>query len=80
MRRREFAPRAVIVREGSSDNSASSSCPAALAVHRKDPESGIDFLLAELAEGEMVRGDDVVDAQAAHRHGHRTGRHDVRNH
>ena len=53
MRRREFAPRAVIVREGSSDDSAFLVLSGRVAVRRKDPESGIDFLLAELGEGEM---------------------------
>jgi type II secretory ATPase GspE/PulE/Tfp pilus assembly ATPase PilB-like protein len=51
--RREFAPRAVIVREGSSDVSAFLVLSGRVAVRRKDPESGIDFLLAELGEGEM---------------------------
>jgi type IV pilus assembly protein PilB len=54
MRRREFAPRAVIVREGSSDGSAFLILSGRVAVHRKDPESGVDFMLAELGEGEMV--------------------------
>ena len=54
MRRRGFAPRAVIVREGSSDDSAFLVLSGRVAVHRKDPESGIEFLLAELGEGAMV--------------------------
>ena len=53
MRRREFAPRAVIVREGSSDDSAFLVLSGRVAVRRKDPGSGIEFLLAELGEGEM---------------------------
>jgi type IV pilus assembly protein PilB len=53
MRRREFAPRTVIVREGSSDDSAFLVLSGRVAVRRKDPESGIEFLLAELGEGEM---------------------------
>jgi type IV pilus assembly protein PilB len=53
MRRREFAPRAVIVREGSSDDSAFLVLSGRVAVRRKDAESGIEFLLAELGEGEM---------------------------
>jgi type IV pilus assembly protein PilB len=53
MRRREFAPRAVIVREGSGDDSAFLVLSGRVAVRRKDPESGIEFLLAELGEGEM---------------------------
>jgi type IV pilus assembly protein PilB len=53
MRRREFAPRAVIVREGSTDDSAFLVLSGRVAVRRKDPESGIEFLLAELGEGEM---------------------------
>jgi type IV pilus assembly protein PilB len=53
MRRREFAPRTVIVREGGSDDSAFLVLSGRVAVRRKDPESGIEFLLAELGEGEM---------------------------
>ena len=53
MRRREFAPRSVIVREGSSDDSAFLVLSGRVAVRRKDPDSGIEFLLAELGEGEM---------------------------
>ena len=53
MRRREFAPRAVIVREGSTDDSAFLVLSGRVAVRRNDPDSGIEFLLAELGEGEM---------------------------
>ena len=53
MRRREFAPRAVIVREGNNDDSAFLILSGRVAVRRKDPDSGIEFLLAELGEGEM---------------------------
>src|SRR5688572_5720300 len=53
MRRREFAPRAVIVHEGSGDDSAFLILSGRVAVRRKDAESGIEFLLAELGEGEM---------------------------
>ena len=53
MRRREFAPRSVIVREGSADDSAFIILSGRVAVRRRDQDSGIDFLLAELGEGEM---------------------------
>jgi type IV pilus assembly protein PilB len=53
MRRSEFAPRAVIVREGSDDDSAFLVLSGRVAVRRKDPDSGIEFFLAELGEGEM---------------------------
>jgi len=53
MRRREFAPRSVIVREGTADDSAFIILSGRVAVRRRDPDSGIDFLLAELGEGEM---------------------------
>ena len=53
MRRREFLPQSLIVREGSAGDSAFFILSGRAAVRRKDPESGIDFLLAELGEGEM---------------------------
>ena len=53
MRRQEFAPRSAIVREGGSDSSAFLVLSGRVAVRRKDPESGIEFLLAELGEGAM---------------------------
>ena len=53
MRRREFPPKAVIVREGTTDQSAFLVLSGRVAVRRKDPDSGIEFLLAELGEGEM---------------------------
>jgi type IV pilus assembly protein PilB len=53
MRRREFAPQSIIVREGSKDDSAFIILSGRVAVRRRDPESGIDFLVAELGVGEM---------------------------
>jgi type IV pilus assembly protein PilB len=53
MRRREFPPKAIIVREGGTDDSAFLVLSGRVAVRRKDPDSGIEFLLAELGEGDM---------------------------
>src|SRR5262245_2565335 len=53
MRTREFPPQSTIVREGSTDDTAFFILSGRVAVRRRDPESGIDFLLAELGEGEM---------------------------
>jgi len=53
MRRRDFAPRSVIVREGTADDSAFIVLSGRVAVRRRDPDIGIDFLLAELGEGQM---------------------------
>jgi type IV pilus assembly protein PilB len=53
MKVREFLPQSVIVREGSSDDSAFFVLNGRVAVRRKDPDTGIDFLLAELESGAM---------------------------
>ena len=51
--RREFPPQAVIVREGSAADAAFVVLSGRVAVRRKDPESGIEFLLAELGADQM---------------------------
>jgi type IV pilus assembly protein PilB len=53
MARREFAPQAVIVREGTAADAAFVVLSGLVAVRRKDPESGIDFMLAELGPDQM---------------------------
>jgi type IV pilus assembly protein PilB len=53
MPRREFAPGAAIVREGSSADAAFVVLSGLVAVRRKDPQSGIEFLLAELGPDQM---------------------------
>jgi len=58
MRRREFAPRAVIVREGTNDDSAFLILSGRVAVRRKDPDSGIEFLLAHPGGPYWAKKDD----------------------
>lgn len=53
MPRREFAPQSVIVREGTAGDAAFVILSGLVAVRRKDPESGIEFLLAELGPDQM---------------------------
>jgi type IV pilus assembly protein PilB len=53
MPRKEFAPGAVIVREGSAADSAFVVLSGLVAVRRRDPDSGIEFLLAELGPDQM---------------------------
>ena len=53
MPRREFAPQSVIVREGTAADAAFVVLSGLVAVRRKDPESGIEFLLAELGPDQM---------------------------
>jgi type IV pilus assembly protein PilB len=53
MPRREFAPGAVVVREGSAADSAFVVLSGLVAVRRKDPGSGIEFQLAELGPDQM---------------------------
>lgn len=52
-RRRDFVPQSLIVREGSSDGAAYFILSGRVAVRRRDPETGVDFVLAELGAGQM---------------------------
>lgn len=47
MQRRDFAPQSVIVREGAQGDAAFLVLSGSVAVRRKDPESGVEFVLAE---------------------------------
>ena len=53
MPRREFPPGAAIVREGSAADAAFVVVSGLVAVRRKDPDSGVEFLLAELGPDQM---------------------------
>ena len=53
MSRREFAPQSVIVREATAADAAFVVLSGLVAVRRKDPDSGIEFLLAELGPDQM---------------------------
>jgi type IV pilus assembly protein PilB len=53
MRRRDFLPQSLIVREGTSDGAAFFILSGRVAVRRRDPDSGVDFVLAELGSGHM---------------------------
>ena len=52
-RRRDFLPQSLIVREGTSDGAAYFILSGRVAVRRRDPDSGVDFVLAELGAGQM---------------------------
>lgn len=52
-RRRDYVPQSVIVREGSTDGAAYVILSGRVAVRRRDPDSGVDFILAELGTGQM---------------------------
>ncbi|HJU44147.1 MAG TPA: ATPase, T2SS/T4P/T4SS family [Vicinamibacterales bacterium] len=52
-RRRDFLPQSLIVREGTSDGAAYFILSGRVAVRRRDPDSGVDFVLAELGPGQM---------------------------
>jgi len=53
MNRRDFVPQATIVREGTTDGAAFFILSGKVAVRRRDPDTGVDFVLAELAGGQM---------------------------
>ena len=53
MHRGDFVPQATIVREGSTDGAAFFILSGKVAVKRRDPDTGVDFVLAELAGGQM---------------------------
>src|SRR5688572_944869 len=52
-RRRDFVPQTVIVRQESSDGAAYFILSGRVAVRRTDPDTGVDFVLAELGAGQM---------------------------
>jgi type IV pilus assembly protein PilB len=53
MHRRDFVPQTTIVREGSTDGAAFFILAGKVAVRRRDPDTGVDFVLAELTGGQM---------------------------
>ncbi|MBI4485170.1 MAG: Flp pilus assembly complex ATPase component TadA [Acidobacteria bacterium] len=53
MPRRDFAPQSLVFREGTSADAAFVILSGRVAIRRKDPESGIEFLLDELGPDQM---------------------------
>src|SRR5436190_20929114 len=53
MRRCDFLPQGIIVREGGAGDAAYVILSGLVAVRRKDPDTGMEFLLAELGPGQM---------------------------
>src|SRR5581483_12471549 len=54
MRRVDFVPQTTIVREGAAGDSAFVIISGRVAVRRRDPQSGFEFVLTELGPGEIV--------------------------
>src|SRR5690242_19831085 len=53
LQRRDYVPQAVIVREGGAGDAAFLIMAGRVAVRRKDPQSGLEFQLAELGPGQI---------------------------
>ena len=53
MRRLDYVPQSAIVREGGAGDAAYLILSGLVAVRRKDPDTGMEFLLAELGPGQM---------------------------
>jgi type IV pilus assembly protein PilB len=53
MQRRDYVPQSIIVREGGAGDAAYVVLSGLVAVRRKDPDTGMEFLLAELGPGQM---------------------------
>jgi CRP-like cAMP-binding protein len=54
MKRRDFLPNQIIVRDGAPGNSMFFLTAGLVDVRRKDPHTGIDFLLTEMGPGQNV--------------------------
>ncbi|MEX2272162.1 MAG: ATPase, T2SS/T4P/T4SS family [Vicinamibacterales bacterium] len=54
MTRRDFPPQATLMREGSAGDTAFLILSGRVSVRRRDPDSGIEFELAQLGPGDMV--------------------------
>ena len=54
MTQREFAPQATILREGSSGAEAFLILAGTVSIRRRDPDTGIEFELAQLGAGQMI--------------------------
>jgi len=52
MKRRDFAPQMIIVREGQPGNSMFFMTSGLVEIRKKDPNTGIDFLLSEMGPGQ----------------------------
>ena len=78
MRRRDFAPQAVIVREGTAADAAFFILSGRVAVRRKDPETRRRVPARRARPGSDVRRDGAAHEEAAHRVGRRARADDVR--
>ncbi|HUF22829.1 MAG TPA: ATPase, T2SS/T4P/T4SS family, partial [Vicinamibacterales bacterium] len=54
MTRRDFPPQATLIREGSACDGASLVLAGLVSIRRRDPDTGIEFELAQLGPGQMI--------------------------
>lgn len=64
MSRRDFPPQATLIREGSAGDAAFLVLAGLVSIRRRDPDTGIEFELAQLGPGQMIGEMSLLTGQA----------------